>query len=149
MLGRREPHGAGHTTRGRRPGAAGHGGAMRSQGGLRVLVVEDDPDAAEGLARFLRAEGHQASVAPSGGAALRALREGTPDVALIDVVLPDIDGYELARRLRRRAGGRPLLVSLTGFWEERPGAAAGEAGVDAHLLKPVGPEELRGLLLRL
>ena len=116
---------------------------------LRVLVVDDNADAAEMLALFLRSEGHEVRSAHDGPAALRTAESFRPEVVVLDIGLPRMDGYEVARRLRERAGPRtPLLVALTGYGQEEDRRRAREAGFDAHLVKPADPEELQRLLAR-
>ena len=105
---------------------------------LRVLVVDDNADAADSLAMLLRAQGHTVMVDYSGrGALRRALREA-PDAMVIDIGLPDMDGYQLATLLRAQLETRDaVLVAATGYGEERDRARAREAGFAHHLVKPV------------
>jgi two-component system, chemotaxis family, CheB/CheR fusion protein len=113
----------------------------------RVLVVDDNLDAAEGLAMLLTLKGHQVSTAYDGLGAIERARELQPDVVLLDIGLPNLDGFEVARRLRKEHGERPmLLVALTGYGQERDRVRAREAGFDHHLLKPVRLEMLEQLL---
>jgi PAS domain S-box-containing protein len=103
----------------------------------RVLVVDDNEDAAESLALLLRVAGHEARTAYDGPTALTAVDAFRPEVVILDIGLPRMDGYEVARRLRERAAGpRPLLVTLTDYGQEDDRRRAGEAGFDAHLVKP-------------
>src|SRR2546421_1348701 len=89
------------------------------RGGLRVLVVEDNPDCAATTAVLLRLDGHEVRVAGDGGSALLAAAGWPPDVALVDLCLPDMPGCEVARRLAEpSAGKRPFLVAVTGFGSE-------------------------------
>jgi PAS domain S-box-containing protein len=109
--------------------------------GRRILVADDNRDAAESLAVLLRLEGHEVMVADDGPSALRVFDEQRPDVALLDIGMPQMDGYEVARRIRSRVGGkRVLLIALTGWGQERDRAASREAGFDHHLVKPVETE---------
>ena len=113
----------------------------------RVLVVDDNLDAAEGLAMLLSLRGHQVATAYDGQCAIEQAREMQPDVVLLDIGLPRIDGFEVARRLREEHPRRPmLLVALTGYGQERDRVRAREAGFDHHLLKPVRLEMLEDLL---
>src|SRR6185437_2800195 len=83
---------------------------------MRVLVVEDNADAADMLAELLRQQGHMAEIAGDGKTALEAVRRLCPDVALVDIGLPGMDGYEVARRVRAACpNGPPLLVAVTGY----------------------------------
>jgi signal transduction histidine kinase len=114
---------------------------------LRVLLVEDNPAAAEGLRDLLSLWGHEVFFAPDGEAALQVMDGTPPDVVLLDLGLPGMDGFEVARRLRRRPGFEGvLLVAVTGYGQERDRRRTQEAGFDLHLLKPVAPEELKQLL---
>ena len=113
----------------------------------RVLVVDDNLDAAEGLAMLLSLRGHEVATAYDGQSAIDQARELQPDVVLLDIGLPRLDGFEVARRLREEHTSRPmLLVALTGYGQERDRVRAREAGFDHHLLKPVRLEMLEGLL---
>jgi CheY-like chemotaxis protein len=110
----------------------------------RVLVVEDNADAREMLRIVLEMAGHQVHEAPDGQAACEAAAQVGPEVVLVDIGLPGLDGYEVARRLR--AGRCPArLIALTGYGQPEDRRRSVEAGFDAHLLKPVDPD----LLLRL
>ena len=121
---------------------------LPSAGGLRILVVDDNVDAATSLAMLLELEGHVASVAHSGLGALTAVIEFIPDVVFLDIGLPDISGYEVARRLRATppAKGTPRLIALTGWGSEEDRRQAQTAGFDSHLVKPVDPAELSAAL---
>jgi signal transduction histidine kinase len=113
-----------------------------------VLIVDDNADSAEMLAAALRHTGYHVSVAPDGPAALDAARRFRPDVALLDIGLPIMDGYELAVRLQaERNGDRPLtLIAVTGYGQDPDRQRSSEAGFAAHLLKPVDLETLEELL---
>ena len=113
----------------------------------RVLVVDDNEDGARILARLLTACGHQAELAHDGPTALEAASARPPDVVLLDIGLPGMDGFEVARRLREREGpDRALLVALTGYGREEDLRRSREAGFDHHLVKPVDPQSLIDLL---
>lgn len=117
--------------------------------GLRVLVVEDDADFAGILAILLGIYGHEARVAANGPAALKEARERPPDVVLLDIGLPRMDGYEVARRLAELGGEkRPLLIAVTGYGREADRRRSAEAGIDLHLVKPVDPVVLQKVLSR-
>jgi CheY-like chemotaxis protein len=114
---------------------------------LRVLVAEDERDSADTLALLLRLWGHQAAVTYDGQSALDSAPLYRPDVVLLDIALPGLDGWELARRLRRLPGGGDfLLVALTGHGYEPDLRRSQEAGIDLHFLKPADPAELEQLL---
>jgi CheY-like chemotaxis protein len=113
----------------------------------QVLVVDDNLDAAEGLAMLLTLKGHHVSTAYDGASALERAREQRPDVVLLDIGLPRIDGFEVARRLRQEHPDHPmLLVALTGYGQERDLVRIRDAGFDHHILKPLRLETLEQLL---
>ncbi len=116
-----------------------------------IVIVEDNEDAAHTLRRLLEIAGHQVRVARDGAAGLAMLQEDAPEVALIDVGLPRMSGYEVARRLRSSAGAgkAPFLVALTGYGSPEDREAALAAGFDQHLVKPVDFDALNALLSRL
>jgi signal transduction histidine kinase len=106
----------------------------------RILVVDDNVDAATMMASLLELHGHHVHVAHDAVAALETSRRFEADVALLDIGLPGIDGYDLARQLRATAGSRPLrLIALTGWGQDGDRARASAAGFDAHLTKPAEP----------
>jgi two-component system CheB/CheR fusion protein len=113
----------------------------------RVLVVDDNEDAARMLAMLLELEGNQVSVAHDGPGALAAARTFHPDVVLLDISLPGMDGYEVARRVRQLPGMQGVvLIAQTGWGQEEDRHRSRAAGCDAHLLKPVELETLQELL---
>jgi CheY-like chemotaxis protein len=113
----------------------------------RVLLVEDNSDISDLIQMQLQMWGHDVSVAADGPAGLAAAVSLRPDVALVDVGLPGMDGYELAARIRREMPGAPIrLVAMTGYGGPEDRARGAAAGFDAHLVKPVDPRELRELL---
>jgi CheY-like chemotaxis protein len=117
--------------------------------GLRVLVVDDNSDAAELLADALRALGHDLRVAFDGPGALRAATEFEPDVALLDLGLPAMDGYEVARSLRSLPQTQNIeLVAVTGYGQEADRRRTQEAGFGEHMVKPVDLDRLRDWLAR-
>jgi CheY-like chemotaxis protein len=106
--------------------------------GKRVLVVDDNSDAAQTLADILRELGHTTSVAHDGPTALAAAAEFKPHVALLDIGLPVMDGYELARRLREQPElGKTLLFAITGYGQESDRERSRAAGFREHLVKPI------------
>jgi CheY-like chemotaxis protein len=118
--------------------------------GLRILVVDDNVDAAEMLAMLLELRGHQARLAHSGPAALVAAAEFEPQVIFLDIGLPGLTGYEVARQLRASsAQPQPRLVALTGWGTEEDRRQARAAGFDAHLVKPVDLSQLEASLVDL
>jgi PAS domain S-box-containing protein len=126
------------------PAAAG---AQRELQPLRVLVVDDSEDTAEMMTALLEMDGHDLQVAHSGPAALEAAAAFRPDVVLLDIGLPGLDGYQVAQRLR----GDPLLKDVTliaasGYGQEADLHRSREVGFDPHLVKPVDPRELREIL---
>jgi CheY-like chemotaxis protein len=112
-----------------------------------VLVVDDNADAAAMLAELLGAWGHRARVAHDAPSALSLLRETQVDVALLDIGLPVMDGYELAEQIRREPRWRAMrLVALTGYGQDSDRRRSQDAGFDAHLVKPVDTRALRELV---
>lgn len=115
-----------------------------------VLLLEDQPDVAEGLAMLLEFLGHRVRIVHDGMAALDAARADPPDVMLVDIGLPGMDGYEVARRVRHDPDLRHLvLVALTGYGREEDKQKTKAAGFDHHLVKPVDPDVLQDLVSRL
>ena len=112
---------------------------------MRVLVVEDSIDSAETLGELIKRWGHEVRLAHDGASALRVAREFRPEVILLDIGLPDMDGYAVAHRLRGEDLGGNILVALTGYGEAQDRARAQQAGFDRHLTKPVEPGHLREL----
>ena len=114
---------------------------------LRVLVVEDELVTAESLALFLRSWGHEVNLACNGPDALSMVSTFQPEVVLLDIGLPNMDGYEVSLRLRRLPGmERCLLMALTGQGYEADVRRFKGAGIDFHFLKPVEPALLREVL---
>lgn len=112
----------------------------------RVLVVDDNQDSADTMAELFRVWGHEVRTAHDGPAALEQARSFRPHVVLLDVGMPGMDGYELARRLRAEGLAGDLLVSITGYGQEEDRRRAQEAGFHHHLTKPVNPETLQRLV---
>ncbi len=124
------------------PRQDGREAAARQPGCRRVLVVDDNADAAESLADLLRLQGHLAEVAHDGPSALAALAATAPDVILCDIGLPGMSGYEVARTVRAGLHGAVRLVALTGYAQPEDVRRAKDAGFDAHLAKPPDPDQL-------
>jgi CheY-like chemotaxis protein len=109
--------------------------------------VDDNRDAADSLAVLLSLDGHRVAAAYDGADAIERALTWQPDVVLLDIGLPDMSGYEVARRLRTVEGGRPLsIIAISGWGQQRDKEEALEAGCDAHLTKPANPAEVRELL---
>ncbi|HVY82761.1 MAG TPA: PAS domain S-box protein [Steroidobacteraceae bacterium] len=116
-------------------------------GSLRILVCDDNRDSVESCAIFLQLCGHCVRVAHCGAGALALVSEFRPDVVILDIGMPEMNGYEVARRLRATtAGARAFLIAVTGWGQERDKEQAAAAGFDHHLTKPVDPSLLEPLL---
>jgi signal transduction histidine kinase/CheY-like chemotaxis protein len=113
---------------------------------LRVLIVDDNRDAADSMAVLLRLMGHQADVAYDGCTALQLAAKSDADLILLDIGLPGIDGYEVARQLRPTTKRGARLVALTGYGSEEGKRRARDAGFDEHVVKPVSSEKLEQLI---
>lgn len=111
---------------------------------MRILVADDNRDAADSLQRVLAMFGHEVRVAYDGASAVRISGEFRPRVAILDIGMPGTDGYAVARSLRRQ--GEVTLVALTGWGQETDRRRTAEAGFDHHLIKPVDPQMLNALL---
>jgi CheY-like chemotaxis protein/two-component sensor histidine kinase len=112
----------------------------------RVLVVEDNRDSRETLRMVLELQGHRVVEAADGETGVRLAVTEAPDVVLIDIGLPDIDGYEVAARIRRRLGAGIRLIAQSGYADDDARQRAEQAGFDAHLVKPVEVKRLSALL---
>jgi CheY-like chemotaxis protein len=112
--------------------------------GRRVIVIDDNERAATALEVGLRLLGHTVAIALEGDQALRLAESFHPDVAVIDIRLPGMDGYELARRLRERH--QIILIAVTGFGDDSDRDRARDAGFEHHLVKPVDLQQLAALL---
>ncbi|HRI51476.1 MAG TPA: ATP-binding protein [Pseudomonadota bacterium] len=118
--------------------------------GRTILVVDDNEDAAEVLAAGLEMLGHKTRVAHDGPEALRVMADFKPELALLDIGLPVMDGYELARRLRQEPSlAHTRLVAVTGYGQDSDRQRSKEAGFDAHLVKPIQLPELAALIKKL
>jgi CheY-like chemotaxis protein len=115
---------------------------------LRILVADDNADGADSLAMLLQAEGHVVLTAPDGRRAVEVAEAFVPDVILMDVAMPNLDGLEATREIRRRPWGQRIrIIALTAWGQETERRRTREAGMDAHLVKPVDPNAL-ALVLR-
>jgi CheY-like chemotaxis protein len=113
-----------------------------------VLVVDDNVDAAEMLAEVLRAGGHLVSVAHDGPSALALIEHFHPELALLDIGLPVMDGFDLAQRMKARLkDAAPMFVAVTGYGRPADRARTKQVGFDEHLVKPVDLERL-GVIVR-
>jgi CheY-like chemotaxis protein len=111
-----------------------------------ILIIEDNTDSRESLARLLRLKGHTVVVAADGREGLAVALRDRPDVALVDIGLPDVDGYRLASQLRSQLGPATFLAALTGHGQPEDRERALRAGFDAHVTKPVELDVLESLL---
>jgi CheY-like chemotaxis protein len=124
-------------------------GARSAVAPSRILVVDDNVDAANSVAMILGLDGHEVECAYTARAALDSLRRLTPDVAFLDIGLPEMNGFELARRIRATPGLAPVrLVALTGYGQDEDRKRAFDAGFDDHLVKPADLRALQEILAR-
>ena len=113
----------------------------------RVLIVDDYPDAAEAASMLITLYGHECRTATSGQDALAQAATFDPEIVILDIGLPDISGYEVARMLRGRPGGRSLyLAAVTGWGQPEDRARALAAGFDQHVLKPTDAAKIKAIL---
>ncbi|MDB6152327.1 MAG: luxQ 2 [Chthoniobacteraceae bacterium] len=148
--------GAGSTFTVRLPAAAGpaktavvetgHRAPSGEGTGLRVLIVEDNVDTAVGLGRLLHRRGYGTELVHDGPAAVKAACTYMPDVVLLDIGLPGMDGYEVAARLRLSECCQPLIIAISGYGQDEDRLRSHRAGFDYHLVKPVDFEELQRLI---
>jgi CheY-like chemotaxis protein len=116
----------------------------------RVLVVDDNMDAADMLVMMLQMFGHEVQAAYTGQTALETAVEYQPDVVLLDIGLPDMNGYEVARHLRQQPQTKDVkLIAMTGYGQDSDRQRTQEAGFDHHLVKPADPQKLQDLLATL
>jgi CheY-like chemotaxis protein len=113
---------------------------------IRALVVDDHPDVAASLARLLEAMGCVASFVTEAGKAIEAAVRVNADLVFVDIVMPGIDGYQLARMLRERFGDAISLIALSAYRGESHYDVSREAGFDAGVQKPIGPNTLESIL---
>ncbi len=116
---------------------------------LSILLVEDHDDAREAMRALLEMDGHAVEAVADGAQGIARVKKKAPDVAVIDIGLPGVDGYEVARRIRALGARRPFLIALTGHGQPEDRQRAADAGFDAHLVKPVDPEDLARVLATL
>jgi CheY-like chemotaxis protein len=115
---------------------------------LKILVADDNKDAAESMQRILQVEGHEVQVAYDGKTAIEIAHGFRPEIALLDLDMPGIDGYGVAGAFRTSYGRALMLVAITGLGQEADRAKSLEAGFDFHFTKPVQLSELNRLLAR-
>lgn len=121
--------------------------AELAQAKVHVLIVEDNPDTAETLRVLLQLSGYHVAVAYNGSAGVEVARQFRPHIVLSDLGLPGIDGFEVARQLRRSPEtATATLIAVTGYGQEEDRRKSRQAGFDYHLVKPVDPNELERLL---
>ena len=126
-----------------RPSAA----AAAPASGRRILIADDNEDAVESLALLLSMMGNETRTAPDGVAALQVGESFAPEIVLLDIGMPKLNGYEAARRMRALPwGSRLVLVALTGRSQDEDRRRSHEAGFDFHLVKPIEPAALEKLL---
>ncbi len=113
---------------------------------FKIIVVDDNEAAAEGLATLLKHYGHNVEIAYDGTSALSLTQKFSPDVIILDIGLPEMDGYEVARKIREDLKSPAILIALTGYGQEDDKQRAHEAGFNHHLTKPVGIADLRAAL---
>jgi CheY-like chemotaxis protein len=122
-------------------------GGIQAPGALRVMVVDDNDDAAQMLAALLEVQGHAVCIEYDGKGALERARRERPDVLLLDIGLPDMDGYELARRLRSQPeNAGATLAALTGYGQSQDRQEAEQAGFDHYLVKPADMAQVNEVL---
>ena len=113
----------------------------------RIVIVEDSPDNREMLRYLLELAGHEVHEAADGPGGIEAILRVAPHIALVDLGLPGLDGYEVARRVRAEVAGRAVqLVAMTGYGQPEDVRRAAAAGFDAHLVKPVDPARVAALI---
>jgi CheY-like chemotaxis protein len=113
----------------------------------RILIADDSQDGADSLAFLLRAAGHDVNTAYDGRSAIRMAEELLPDVVLLDIGMPEVSGYDVARAIRREAWGRGMrLIALTGWGQAEHRRRSLEVGFDEHLVKPVELDVLEDVL---
>ena len=117
---------------------------------LRILVVDDNQDSAMSMAMMLSIMGHETRTAHDGESAVEAAESFLPEVVLLDIGLPKLNGYEVAQRIRERAWGASMfLIAVTGWGQEEDRQRSSEVGLNVHMVKPVEPAALERLFAEL
>lgn len=111
----------------------------------KVLIVDDNVDAADSLALILRAMGHQVDVAHDGRSGVEISRRMRPDIVLLDIAMPQMSGYDAAREIRRFLGPDVRIVAVTGYGQHEDRRRSLEAGFDQLIIKPLDPDFLKSL----
>ncbi len=120
---------------------------LAAEGARRILVADDDVDTVETLSLLLRQLGHEVSVATTSAAVLPLAREARPQLILLDIGMPDMDGWQLARLLRQELGRESVrIVAVTGRSQREDYVKSRQAGFDAHVTKPVDPSLIQSML---
>ena len=121
----------------------------QTSSGLRVLVVDDNQDAADTLALLLEPLGYEVHVAYEGLAALRAVRSFDPDAVILDIGLPDLDGYAVARRIRQIPARHHVeVIALSGWCRDEDRLRSARSGIDSYFAKPADPAQIVQVLAR-
>jgi signal transduction histidine kinase len=132
------------------PALTSESGMNGSKAGHRILLADDNRDALDSLATLLQCDGHEVHTAGDGAEALEVAAQCRPDVVLLDIGMPKLDGYEVARRIRAEPWGKSaVLIALTGWGQDEDRRRSREVGFDSHLVKPLDPDALSTLLQRL
>jgi CheY-like chemotaxis protein len=117
------------------------------KGSLRILVVDDGKNAADILAMFFEMEGHVVQVAYDGLMALDLAQRFHPQLIVMDIGMPEMDGLEASRRIRREPGGKEIvIIALSGLDQDDDKRSCAEAGINHHMAKPVRPDDLRAVI---
>ncbi|MDO8552994.1 MAG: MASE1 domain-containing protein [bacterium] len=130
-------------------GASPNRTVRQAKNSLRILVVDDNEPAAESLGRLLFLRGHTVEVAFNGAEAIEKTRRLRPQAVILDIGLPDMDGYAVAHMIRRSKGPQPFLIALTGYGQREDKEQARKVGFDRHLTKPVGLKEVEAALRKM
>ena len=121
-----------------------------SKSGHRILLADDNRDALDSLATLLQCDGHEVHTAGTALRLWKSPRECRPDVVLLDIGMPKLDGYEVARRIRAEPWGKAaVLIALTGWGQDEDRRRSREVGFDSHLVKPLDPDALSAMLSKL